>query len=112
MTDLETAAVFYADAFGFEVAERGESYRTLKRSSMELTLFRAHGTDPAPPRGTHPGMTADIIVADFDATVDRIRAAGGAVADAQAWSGGRFALFTDPDGINWELIEERDERSD
>ncbi len=109
VTDLDAAATFYTTAFGFGVEEQGESFRTLKRAAMEVTLFRAHGGDAAPPRGTRPGMTADILVTDFDDTVDRIRAAGGTVAAPEAWSGGRFALFTDPDGISWELIEERSE---
>ena len=107
VTDLDAAADFYTAAFGFDITEQGKSFRTLRREAMEVTLFRAHGGDAAAPRGTRPGMTADIIVPDFDATVDRIRDAGGTVAEPEAWSGGRFALFTDPDGISWELIEER-----
>ncbi|MDJ0961899.1 MAG: VOC family protein [Acidimicrobiia bacterium] len=106
VADLDAATTFYTTVFGFEVIDQGASYRTLRRSRAEVTLFRAHGAEAAPARGAMPGMTADILVSDFDATVNRIRKAGGTVAEPQAWSGGRFALFADPDGISWELIEE------
>ncbi len=107
VSDLDASAAFYAHTFGFEVAERGDSFRTLKTADLAITLFRAHGDAAAPARGAQPGMTADLITTDFDQTIDRIERNGGAVAEVESWSRGRFTLFTDPDGIGWELIEDQ-----
>jgi predicted enzyme related to lactoylglutathione lyase len=105
--DLDDAARYYAAILGFTVSERGEDYCTLKRDQVELTLFPVmQAVDPAPARGAVPGMTADLVVDDLDAAIEAIRASGGEVDEPREWSGGRYALFTDPDGIGWELIEE------
>ncbi len=52
-------------------------------------------------------MTADLIVDDLDGVIELIEGNGGEADVPREWSGGRYALFTDPDGIGWELIEER-----
>ncbi len=94
VADLERSRTFYVDLLGLEVLMEGGGY------------LRVGGGD-----GFHIGLeqrpevtrTADIevvvAVADVDATVARIRAAGIAVTDpvAQPW-GARHAWLHDPDG--------------
>jgi predicted enzyme related to lactoylglutathione lyase len=105
--DLDAAARFYGYALGFTVTERGDSFCTLKSGRSEITLLPAKGDGVPPERGTVPGMTADLIVEDLDAVIELIEEHGGEADAPQEWSRGRFSLFTDPDGIAWELIEER-----
>ncbi len=106
VSDLDVSAAFYERSFGFEIKERGDSFRTLRAGDVVLTLFRAHGSAAAPTRGAQPGMTADLLTSDFDETIRRIAEHGGNVGEVETWSSGRFVLFTDPDGIGWELIED------
>lgn len=108
VADLDRSARFYAEALGFELVESEESYRKLRHPGFTITLFCASGTGPAGPPGAQPGMTADMLVDDLDAAVERITAAGGQVAPVRDWDEGRFTLFRDPDGISWELIETRE----
>jgi catechol 2,3-dioxygenase-like lactoylglutathione lyase family enzyme len=107
--DLDAAARFYVHALGFTVADRGDDFCTLETDRVEITLFPTRGEAKAAERGTAPGMTADLVVDDLDTAVDLIEANGGEADVAREWSGGRYTLFTDPDGIGWELIEERPE---
>lgn len=106
--DLDAAARFYVHALGFTVADRGEDFCTLESERAEITLFPVTGSsEKAPERGSIPGMTADLVVEDLDAVIALIETHGGESDVPREWSGGRFTLFTDPDGIGWELIEER-----
>jgi predicted enzyme related to lactoylglutathione lyase len=106
VSDLDAAARFYSHALGFTVSGRGDAFCSLKSNRLELTLFPAKKQGPAPERGTIPGMTADLVVDDLDTVIELIEELGGEADVPQEWSGGRFSLFTDPDGIGWELIEE------
>jgi catechol 2,3-dioxygenase-like lactoylglutathione lyase family enzyme len=106
--DLDASARFYAHTLGFAVTDRGDDHCTIGSDDVEITLFPTTGDpDRAPDRGTNPGMTADLIVDDLDGVIELIEANGGEADVPREWSGGRYALFTDPDGIGWELIEER-----
>ena len=109
VSDLDAAAAFYELALGFEIRETSDSHRTLGTGDVVITLFRAESNAAAPTRGALPGMTADLLTTEFDQTVARILDHGGMVAGIESWAGGRFTLFTDPDGIGWELIEQTGE---
>ena len=105
VTDLDRAAGFYMQAFGFEECERGETYRKVQHGDITLTFFRAREAEPAPDFGMGCMMTTDFITDEFDACVEGITQAGGIVQETQTNEGKRFTLFRDLDGINWELIE-------
>jgi catechol 2,3-dioxygenase-like lactoylglutathione lyase family enzyme len=106
--DLDRAARFYGDALDFELIESEDSFRKLQHPGFVLTLFKSKGQGHEEPVGQAPSMTADMIVDDIDTAVVRITACGGTVEAIRAYEEGRFTLFRDPDGINWELISPRD----
>lgn len=110
VTDIDRAARFYCDALDFTIEESEESFCKLEHPGFTLTLFKAKAEGAREPIGSHPSMTADMLVDDLDEAVQRIRACGGDVSEIREWEEGRFTLFRDPDGISWELIAQ--ERKD
>ncbi|MBD0329812.1 MAG: VOC family protein [Thermoleophilia bacterium] len=95
--DVDRAARFYEDAFGFERTYRwpaeGErlDYAALRRADSHLGIGLGEGSG---------GFELCVYVEDVDATAERLRALGAreiaAPAD-QSW-GERLAYFEDPDG--------------
>ena len=104
VTDLERAARFYCDALDFVLCESEDSYRKVQQGDFTITFFLAKEKGLDEPVGQRPGMTADILVDDLDEAVARIEACGGTVQPVRDYEGGRFTLFRDPDGTDWELI--------
>jgi len=94
VSDLGRAADFYVEALGFEVTESPAEggYRKVQNGEIHLTFFL--------------GMTADLHVDDdeIEAVRDRLVAAGAKVSPLKEWAEGRHLLFSDPDGIGWELL--------
>src|SRR5215203_3409067 len=98
--DVEAAARFYGELFGWEVPELPTSaemggYRRAKMDGADVA-----GVMPLMQEGQPPAWSTYIAVADADATAAAIVENGGAqiaepmdVADL-----GRMALFTDPEG--------------
>jgi len=111
VTDLDRAARFYCDALDFSIEESDDTYCKVAQPGFTITLFRAKGEGRREPIGSHPSMTADMLVDDFDEAIERIRACGGTVEKPRDYEGGRFTLFRDPDGISWELISPEGDKS-
>ncbi len=131
VSDLGRSTAFYRDALGFrelgrlEVASRAAEvllelegvdleavYLERDGFRIELLHFRAPGsTGPAIPRPMNAlGFThLSFRVADLDAAVSAVRAAGGRVLEETRTESREFgarALFaTDPDGVRLELVE-------
>ena len=115
VSDLERSMKFYGDAFGLERHPRMEhsdgSWAKLRNEQLTLCLFRSQnaGTGKRALRdiGRTPEMTMDIMVDDLDELVRRLQAAGATVAPIRQDREWRASLFTDLDGIAWEIIEDR-----
>ena len=101
--DLDRSVEFYGRVFGFEPIESDRGWIKLRAGNVVLLLF-AGAEGERNPRG--PRMTADLGIAndEFDGVVGRLRDAGARVGEVESWEKGRFVLFADPDGIEWELI--------
>ena len=108
VSNLERAADFYVDALDFEVTESPAEggYRKVSNGEIDLTFFLARRPGPADPPGTGPCMTADLHVDDdeIEEARRRLEAAGAKVSPLKRWPGGRHLLFSDLDGISWELL--------
>ena len=106
VSNLDAAATFYAEGLGFEVFEASdeEGYRKLQNGEVVLTLFLARQPGPAEPRAGRPSMSCDLHVDDIQETARRLAAAGARVSEIKDWPGGKHLLFSDPDGISWELL--------
>jgi len=71
---------------------------------LTLTLFKTASTERAAPRGSRPGLSADMVVDDFDAAIKGLRAAGAKIENERRSGKGGFAMFEDPDGNAWEIM--------
>lgn len=105
--DPGTARSFYAAVFGY-------AYQDVGDERMPYALFTVPGGDmpaggiggPAPGAGdAQPGWSVAFQVADVDAALDRVRAAGGSVVEeASDFEYGRMAVVTGPDGEGFVLM--------
>jgi catechol 2,3-dioxygenase-like lactoylglutathione lyase family enzyme len=110
------ARVFYVGALGLEVGRRlDKNWAELVGAPIPIDLLkRASGTPMNPPpdaafRSYERHWTPvhlDFVVEDLDATVERVRAAGGALeGDIQTYRYGRFAGRADPFAHGFCLLE-------
>ncbi|ETA07034.1 MULTISPECIES: VOC family protein [Gordonia] len=98
VTDMAAARTFYSGAFGWEFNDYGPGYSGIVgpggAGSPEAGGL-ALG-DSAPTRG---GPLVLLYSDDLDATVEKVRAAGGQIVDGPYdFPGGRRFHFTDPSG--------------
>jgi predicted enzyme related to lactoylglutathione lyase len=98
--DVEAAASFYGDVFGWEVPEQPNSaemggYRRAKKGGKDVA-----GMMPLMQEGQPPAWSTYVSVADADATAAAVTANGGTqVAEPMdVMDLGRMAVFTDPEG--------------
>lgn len=130
VTDLDRSLRFYRDLLGFrfehELRVAGEPSDTLLRLRdvrlhavylvrdgvrVELLHFASPTASPRPPRTMHePGLThLSFRVADLDATLDALRAAGVRVLDdtivRMPAHGAAACFIVDPDGQLIELVQ-------
>jgi glyoxylase I family protein len=100
--DVATAVTFYTDVLGFTVRhdrpDFGFAGAWLDAGAQQLHLIS--GAVPSP-KGQHFAVR----VADLDATIGELRAAGVAVSDASPVGAGRQAFVSDPSGNLVELHE-------
>ncbi|MCB0995580.1 MAG: VOC family protein [Acidimicrobiales bacterium] len=134
ITDVDASLAFYRDVLGFRVLRQSVTTSTnvaqlleLDEITMSLTFIELDGTiielicfdEPKPLGGgkgpfNRVGYThLSLKIADFDAELDRLRAAGVNVLEhtisQQEPSNARFAFITDPDGNRVELFGAIDE---
>ncbi len=102
--DLDRAEAFYAHVLGWTFAERSPFARTVSGSmSRAVVALDAPNAEFWPdPR---PGAFISRAVADIDAAVARVRAAGGRASDPQDTPYGRSADCVDDQGLPFSLHE-------
>jgi predicted enzyme related to lactoylglutathione lyase len=114
--DLERALAFYVGALGLEVGRRfDESWTELLGAPIPIDLLKRGSGTPVNPRPDAAFRSyerhwtpvhLDFVVEDLDATVERVRAVGGALeGDIQTYRYGRFARMADPFGHGFCLLE-------
>lgn len=92
--DVERSSRFYADAFGWALRTRGDG-----AISFDDAVNEVSGTwvTDRPPSAT-PGIMVHVMVADLDAALAAVRAAGGEVLSDDAAPGERVGHVRDPAG--------------
>ncbi|MEK7466755.1 MAG: VOC family protein [Planctomycetota bacterium] len=110
VSDIPRAVRFYMEALGLRripdpmMGEPDGTWDKVGSGDLTLTFFRTVSTDRAAPRGSRPGLSADMIVDDFDAALTGLRAAGAKIEHERRAGKGGFAMFEDPDGNAWEIM--------
>ncbi len=94
-TDIARSADFYRQAFGWQIRRDGHG-----RVAFDDTVGGVSGMwVPGRPPTTEPGLMVSVMVADADAAIDAIVAAGGEIVrPVGADERERFAWFRDPAG--------------
>ncbi|HET6738192.1 MAG TPA: VOC family protein [Kribbella sp.] len=112
--DVDAAIAFYCDQLGFrEVMHPAPTFAMVARNDLRLTLSvpgGGPGGGQAMPDGTLPAPGGwnriSLEVADLEADVDRLRAAGVAFRnDVVTGVGGKQILVDDPSGNPVELFQ-------
>jgi uncharacterized glyoxalase superfamily protein PhnB len=101
-SDVERAAVFYGTVLGWESEPQGNGGRHVVNTDMPIGLRATEG----PFGDTAPGeIQMWWTVRDFDDAVERVRVAGGRVAELNAYDSGREAICEDDQGVTFKLSE-------
>ncbi|MGH2873891.1 MAG: VOC family protein [Solirubrobacteraceae bacterium] len=93
-TDVDRSSRFYADAFGWELRTRGDGAIAFDDAVKEVSGTWVTGRSPS----AQPGIMVHVMVADLDASLATIRAAGGEVLSEDAAPGERVGHVADPAG--------------
>ena len=111
VNNFERSLTFYSTVFGIPRNPENESgdYAKLVGPSMTITFFKADKPTPvlrpADQLGSSPEAVIDITTPEFDAVVKRLQISGASLGRIRNEAGTRAMLFTDQDGIGWELIQ-------
>ena len=113
VADVEAAVAFYCDLLGFEVdIHPAPGFARLSRGPLRLLLNMpgAGGAGKSTSRGETPAPGGwnriQLEVADLEAEVDRLKAAGGRFRnEIVQGNGGKQILIEDPSGNPTELFE-------
>src|SRR5260370_42126994 len=93
--DVARSAGFYQQAFGWKIRPRGDGSTSFDDTAGPVSGTFMVGRPPA----TEPGFGIYIMVADAEATLATVQAAGGeAVRPGAPAAGEDFAWFKDPGG--------------
>ena len=114
--DIERAIAFYSAALGLELGRRFDAqWVELVGGPVAIDLLAKAASTPANPRSDAPRRSydrhwtpvhLDFVVEDMDATIERVRKAGGALeGDVATYSYGRLARMSDPFGHGFCLLE-------
>jgi predicted enzyme related to lactoylglutathione lyase len=107
--DAARSTAFFSSTFGWTMTEYGPGYLAFKTPAGTSGASGAFATPEA--GGPPQAQLAYITVADIDATLAAIEAAGGKTAMAKLDIGaetGWCAHFTDPSGVRWGLYQQPD----
>jgi uncharacterized glyoxalase superfamily protein PhnB len=96
--DVELSSRFYAEAFGWELRRRGDGAVAFDDAVKEVSGSWVTGREP--------GIMVHVMVADLDAALAAVRAAGGEVIDADAEEHERVAHVRDPAGNVFGVYQE------
>jgi uncharacterized protein len=98
--DIDAAAAFYGDLFGWSVPEGESSEQTGGYRQAMLRDKPVAGAMPLMQEGQPPAWSTYVSVADADATAAKVREAGGTVMaePMDVMDLGRMAVFADPAG--------------
>jgi uncharacterized protein len=98
--DIEAAAAFYKDLFGWETPEQPNGAELGGYRRAQLNGADVAGVSPAMQEGQPVAWATYVSVEDADATLDKVRAAGGTVMvePLDVMGMGKMAVFTDPTG--------------
>jgi predicted enzyme related to lactoylglutathione lyase len=104
--DPKGAIAFYAHVFGWTSQPMGESGYTLFAGSQGPMAGTYGLTGKGPTAGAPPHWTANVYVADVDATAAEVQRLGGSVVDGpNDFPGvGRLAVIADPMGVRINLF--------
>ena len=92
--DVERSSRFYRDAFGWELRTRGDGAIAFDDAVKEVSGSWVTGRPPS----AEPGIMVHIMVADLEAALAAVRAAGGEVLNDDAAPGERVGHVRDPAG--------------
>lgn len=94
-SDVQASADFYTRAFGWQTRQRGDGSTAFDDTVNQVSGTWVLGRPPT----TEVGLIVYVMVADANAAVDAIRAAGGQIVKPIDPSGREiFAVFRDPAG--------------
>jgi hypothetical protein len=93
-TDVERSSRFYRDTFGWELRTRGDGAIAFDDAVKEVSGSWVTGRPPS----ADPGIMVHIMVADLEAALAAVRAAGGEVLNEDAAPGERVGHVRDPAG--------------
>lgn len=95
VTDLDRARRFYSEAFGWSFNDYGPAYAGIRSPDGAAEVGGLNGAG----RTGAGGPLVLLYSEDLDATIERVRAAGGTVVtEPYDFPGGRRFHFADPDG--------------
>jgi predicted enzyme related to lactoylglutathione lyase len=105
--DLEASAAFYSSLFGWDAVDQGADaghYHMFEKGGVPVA-----GAGPIMMEGQPPAWTSYISVADADATVAKVKAAGATVfvEPMDVLDVGRMSVFADPSGAAAAVWEPR-----
>lgn len=110
VADVEASSSWVQQHLGFEVAMAAEGFVSLSHPDAGFNLiYLATGLPtfkPATAAGHADGVLVVFTVDDVDEEYERLVAAGAAVAtpiETEPW-GERYAQFTDPNGVVYQLV--------
>src|ERR1700744_3956681 len=92
--DAERSARFYRDVFGWELRTRGDGAIAFDDAVKEVSGAWVTGRPPS----AEPGIMVHIMVADLEAALAAVSAAGGEVLNEDAAPGERVGHVRDPAG--------------
>ncbi len=94
-TDADRSARFYGEVFGWRIRRRGDGSLAFDDTVGEVSGSWVTGSPP----GDRPGVLVHVLVADVDAALAAVRAAGGTVVEpAHGEPPEVYARIGDPDG--------------
>jgi uncharacterized protein len=105
-TDVARSAEFYSRAFGWTIRQRGDGATAFDDTTGNVSGAWVTGRPPQ-----SPGLVVYIMVADAEAAIEKIKAAGGEIVQPIGGDPGEItARFRDPGGNVVAIYQEPKQR--